>query len=203
MTASGSLGQKGWKIKMKKWFSFSALLLVCLLLVACQSEKANAKDDQTSAQTVLATYLDTLKAGEFEAANAYLEMVPDNFKYSDNEVMKRFFAKMTYSVASVNQVSDGYEAVLELKLPNTAVIYDDMMSNIGEEVQKLQGGDDTSKSKASNMMIDYMLNKIDDANVVLAENKLNVMLKQVEGKWLIVPSDDLSKALSGLTLNAK
>ena len=188
---------------MKKWLSFSALLLICLLLAACQSEKPNAADEQTSAQATLVAYLDTLKTGEFEAATGYLESVPDNFKYSDNEVMKHFFAKMTYSIESVKQTADGYEATLALKLPNTAVIYDDMMNNIGDEVQKLQAGDDTSKSKASNLMIDYMLQKIDDANVVFAENTLNVTLKQVEGKWLVVPSDNLSKALSGLTSEAK
>ncbi len=177
---------------MKKSISLGLIFVLCLLLVACQSNKT------VQDQSVLESYFENLKAGQFEAASQKLETVPDNFNYGDNEVMKHFFAKMTYTVKDTKETSDGMETTVVISLPNTGIIYDSMMSDIGDDVQKLQGGNDASKSKASNLMIDFMLQKIDAPDVVMVENTVKVILKKVDDKLVIVPDDNLSKALSGL-----
>lgn len=177
---------------MKKAISFGLMVVLCLVLAACQSNKS------VQEESVLESYFENLKTGEFEAAAQKLESVPDKFNYSDNEVMKHFFAKMTYTVKETKETAEGQEATVVISLPNTGIIYDSMMSDIGDDVQKLQGGDDASKSKASDMMINFMLSKIDAPDVVMVENTVKVILKKVDGKLVIVPNDSLSKALSGL-----
>ena len=180
---------------MKRILSLGMILAMILALTACQNSKIDAATSSN--------YLEDLKTGNFEQAQNKLESVPENFQYGDNEVMKSFFAKMAYSVKETKNKGDQAVATVSISLPNTALIYDEMMTNIGEDVQKLQKGDDASKTKASGMMVEYMLNKINDENVVRAENTIEITLKLVNGKTVIVPNDELSKALSGIPIEKK
>lgn len=180
---------------MKKLISLCLMLTLGVLLTACQAAKAD--------ETVMAAYLENLKAGSFEAASAQLETVPENFQYGENDIMKAFFAKLSYEVKDAKADGSQTAVTLFVSLPDTAAIYDDMMNNIGEEVQKLQKGDDASKTKASDLMVDFMLAKISSEDVKMAENTVEVILKVVDGKTVIVPNDELSKALSGIPSSAK
>lgn len=180
---------------MKRLLSLGMLLAMILVLTACQSSKIDA--------AASSNYLEDLKTGKFEQAQTKLESVPESFQYGDNEVMKSFFAKMIYTVKETKNKGDEAVATVAISLPNTAMMYDEMMTNIGEDVQKLQKGDDAAKTKASGMMVEYLLNKINDENVARAENTVEITLKLVDGKTVIVPNDDLSKALSGIPIEKK
>lgn len=173
------------------------ILTVSLFFVACGSGKVT--DD--AQKKLVASYMDALKAGDFATAKTYLETVPENFDYNENEIMKTFFSKLTYEVVAVTSGDEGGELTLKIKLPNTTLIYDSMMDEIGDEVQKLQASDDTAKNKASEMMVQYMLKKVSEESVVLVENQVKVSVKKGDKALVIVPNDDLSKALSGLALN--
>ncbi len=186
---------------MKKLFKLGLVVMMGLMLVACQGSEATNEEATKASQETLVAYLENLKEGQFKKAEGQLETVPENLAFGDNEVMKQFFARMTYEVKE-GKVSEKESVVTVLiKLPNTALIYDDMMENIGEEVQKLQGGDDSSKTKASALMVEYLIQKINDSKVVFVENTIDIQVKEVNGKWVIVPSDDFSKTLSGLAID--
>lgn len=175
---------------MKKLISILMLLVVSFSLSACQNSKVDA--------SVISTYLENLKTGNFEKAKLQLETVPENFNYGDNEIMKNLFAKMNYEVKSTDVKGSEVKATVYLSLPNTSLIYDGMMNTIGDDIQKLQAGSDSDKSKASDMMVAYLLKKINEEQVKRVENTIEVTLKIVDGKTVIVPNEDLSKALSGI-----
>lgn len=175
---------------MKKLISVLMLLVISFSLSACQSSKLDA--------SVISTYLDDLKAGNFEKAKLQLETVPENFNYGDNEIMKNLFAKMNYEVKSTDIKGSEAKATVLISIPNTSLIYDGMMNGIGDDIQKLQAGGDAEKAKASDMMVTYLLKKINEEQVKRVENTIEMTLKIVDGKTVIVPNEDLSKALSGI-----
>ncbi len=186
---------------MKKLFSLGLVFVMGLLLVACQAPKETSEEATKLSTEVVSTYLENLKAGQFKEAEGQLESVPENLAFGDNEVMKQFFGRMVYEIKDGKVSEEETVVTVLIKLPNTALIYDDMMENIGEEVQKLQGGDDTAKTKASGLMVEYLIKKINDSKVVFVENTIDIHVKKVDGKSVIVPSDDLSKTLSGLAID--
>lgn len=178
---------------MKKYV---ALCLMVLLLFAtgCSNQASNSEDQKA----VMASYMDLLKAGDFEKAKPYLTEVTENFDYNENPLMKALFAKMSYSIEQVDATGKGAKAQVKISIPDTTIIYDSMMEEIGEEVQKLGGGGDDDRTKASEMMVTYMMAKLTSDEVVMVENTVAVELTTVDGKTLIVPNDDFSKALSGI-----
>lgn len=180
---------------MKKVFRLGIMMVMGLFLTACQSNNADMD------QTAIASYLEDLKTGNFASAESRLETVPENFAYNDNEVMKKLFERMTYEIKDTKVSGDEAVAEVYIKIPNTALIYDDMMNNIGAEVQKLQAGDDSSKTKASGMMVEYLLTKLTEEDVVMVENTVKVTLRVLAGKTVVVPDADLSKALSGVSVS--
>lgn len=173
------------------------LSVMLMLTVGCSKPTANVEDQKA----VVVAYMDLLKSGEFEKAKPYLTEVTENFDYNENPLMKALFAKMSYSVESFDAASDGAKATLKISIPDTTVIYDNMMEDIGEEVQKLGSGGDQDKNKASEMMVNFMMAKLTDEKVVMVENTVDVDLKSENGKTLIVPNDSFSKALSGIKVN--
>lgn len=181
---------------MRKLTMVLSLLLMSIVLVACGSTKVT-NESQTQ---LVNSYLDSLKAGDFATAKTHLETVPENFDYNENDVMKAFFAKLEYTVGDVKSTETGGEVKVTIKLPNTTLVYDSMMDEIGEEVQKLQASDDTSKEKASGMMVAYMLKKLNDPAVTMIENTVTVEVKQGEKDLLLVPNESLSAALSGIAV---
>lgn len=186
---------------MKKLLSLGLILVMSLMMVACQAPKKISEDSINQGKDTLSAYLENLKAGQFKEAEGKLETIPENFAFGHNEVMKQFFATMVYEVKEVKVKGEETVVTVAIKLPNTSLIYDDMMENIGEEVQTLQGGDDSAKAKASNLMEAYLIRKIKDSQVVLVENTIDVSVKIVDGNWVVVPSDDFSKTLSGLVID--
>lgn len=180
---------------MKKLLMVLGIMVMTLSLAACGSTKVT---DESQTKLVSA-YLDSLKAGDFAAAKTHLETVPENFDYNENEVMKTFFAKLEYQIGEIKATETGGEVKVTIKLPNTTVVYDSMMDEIGEEVQKLQASDDTAKEKASGMMVAYMLKKLNDPSVKMIENTVSVEVKKGEKDLVLVPNDLLSKALSGIS----
>lgn len=181
---------------MKKWIWVMTLLAVSLLFVACGSVKIT----EDSQKQLVASYMDALKAGDFTTAKTFLETVPENFDYNENEIMKTFFSKLSYEVVSASASGETGEVTLKIKLPNTTLLYDSMMDEIGEDVQKLQASDDTAKNKASEMMVKYMLGKLTDENVTLVENQVKVTIKKGDKALVLVPNDEFSKALSGVAV---
>lgn len=181
---------------MKKYLV--VLLGVLMLLTAgCASQAPNSEDQKA----VMVSYMDQLKSGNFEKAKPYLTEVTEKFDYNENPLMKALFAKMTYSIENFDASSKGAKAQVKISIPDTTVIYDKMMDEIGEEVQKLGAGGDTDKNKASEMMITYMMAKLTADDVVMVENTVDVELTTKDGKTLIVPNDNFSKALSGIKVN--
>lgn len=178
---------------MKKYV---AICLAVLLIFAtgCASQSANSEDQKA----VMVSYMDLLKSGSFDKAKPLLTEVTENFDYNENPLMKALFAKMTYSIEGFEGTQKGAKAQVKISIPDTTVIYDSMMEEIGEEVQKLGGGGDDDRTKASEMMVSYMMAKLTADQVVMVENTVSVELTTVDGKTLIVPNDDFSKALSGI-----
>lgn len=172
------------------------MIVMSMALMACQS----SKEVDT---TVLKNYLDNLKTANYEEAAKNLESVPENFAYKNYGVMNLLFSKMNYEIKETKATKDGAEVKVSITIPNTVIIYDDMMNNMGEEIQKLQAGDDAGKTKASNMMIEFLTNKISESDVEMVENTVTVTLKTVGEKTVIVPEDSLSKALSGIPQKKK
>ncbi len=180
---------------MKRIISLILLIAISGVLFGC----GNAHDGNVE-KTVISNYMEALKKGDFKTANTYLETVPENFDYGDNEIMRAFFEKLTYEIKTVKVEGNVSKVEIHITLPDTGLIYDQMMSSIGDEVQKLQSaGDETSKAKASDMLVSYLLNQVKSDQVKMAENDIVMELKNNGGEVKIVPTSELSRALSGIT----
>lgn len=178
---------------MKKLVVVFTVMAMILLAGCGQSQKA--LDDQ---KQVVTDYLSAVKAGDFAKAKPLLKEVPESFDYNDNPVMKTFFERLTFEVKSVKASKTGAVVSVAITLPNTTVIYDNMMTDIGDNVKKLQKTSADGKSQAATMMIDYLMKAVKSDSAKMVVNTVEIEVDNTSGKPLIVPNENLAKALSGI-----
>lgn len=137
---------------------------------------------------------DLKKAAEFEYANS-----DKNFKFDNNEqkeLITAYFSHMTYSIESTSKSAS--TANVKVKIKNVDIsklsvrITKDYIAESMKDSASTKNLDDAAMQKAFNdKLITAMKSKTADNYT----KEVTIKVVKKNGKWLIVASDDLEKAL--------
>ncbi|WP_010238562.1 hypothetical protein [Clostridium arbusti] len=163
---------------------------------------------KTDVSNTINGFFKELKNGNLDNASKYL--INDN-KYANldlnfkdksyEDIMKRLVSKLNYSIENVT-VND-YTAKARLNITSVDLLsfYNTYSSEINPLVQSYLNGGASQKVDAENkikaLLNDKVGKDIDSGNYQKLNGSIDVNLKNVNGKWLIEPNQDLIYYLTG------
>ncbi len=137
-------------------------------------------------------------AGQYAVQNNDIAAKLDKANSPEGEkIVKAVFPKVSHKIISSTQSGDTAQVVASITSPDLLRI---VSSVLGQLMPVAFASAFSEKPEAENMDLlaeQYFMNAITDPNVPMTTNEVTINLTKKDGKWLIVPNDDLVNALTG------
>lgn len=180
---------------MKKFLSSLLICLFAVSLIGCGPKP----------EASLKAFFDATKNCDFEQMSNYIEttneksLTAGKFENTEQEqVIKGILKNVDYEILSTTV--DKNAATSKVKVTSI-----DMLKVYSETLQQLMAvmlpqalsDKKPSDEEMEKTTMQYLLNGINNPNVVKTTTEVEIKMNKVKDKWIITPSDALSDALTG------
>lgn len=188
---------KGDKFMKKNFKKLIFVIIGVMLTVALTG--CSAKPDAT-----VQNFLDALKQQDVQKASGFVKdenSKKDEFKYDSPEqekMIKAIFSKLDYKLDKTTK--NGNSATVKAKITSIDLtrVTTKMVSELLPTLMSQALSDEKQDDKKQNdMIVQYMINAINDPNAPKTETDVEIKLVKDKKGWLIVPSEDLTNAMTG------
>jgi hypothetical protein len=182
---------------MKKHFKrivlFMASIILAFSLVGCA-----AKPDATAK-----SFLDAVKQQDLSKASTLIkkEGSKEEFKYDSIEqekMIKAIFSKIDYTLDKTTKNGDSATVKAKITSVDLTRVTTKMVSELFPTLMaQAFSAEKPDEQKQNDMMLQYMVNSIKDPNAPKTETEVDIKLTKDKSGWLIVPTEDLTNAMTG------
>lgn len=197
------------------------LLAICIIVLVCiagymyfgkntngyLSQKQNEKA-KTEVLNTINSFFTELKNGRLDNASKYV--INDN-KYANldfnlnnqiyEDMLKKLYSKLNYRIENVTVKGTSATARLNITAVDLLSFYNTYSRELNPLVQSYLKGNEAEKKDAENKIKELITDKvgtdINNGNYQKLSGNVDVKLKQVSGKWLIEPDQQLIYYLTG------
>lgn len=173
---------------------WSCLFLMLFLLSSCS---------KNAPESTVKTFLDSTIKMDIKNATDCLnrdknssDFINSIFIFEDDyqmELAGKTFSKMEYNISSIEDIEKDYKkAIVTIK-------HIDFLKMTEEVVPKLMEGDlqNSSDEAMDKMVKEYFSKTLSDSNTPMMDSNIEIVLYKSNGKWLIIPDEELLNAISG------
>ncbi|MBE3586528.1 MAG: DUF4878 domain-containing protein [Thermoanaerobacter sp.] len=175
--------------------SLVAIAISLLILAGCST---------TPPKSVVESFLSAIQAGDIEKASTYIdkgnktltsELAPAEDKFGE-EFGKKILSRVKYEIKKQEISGDTAKVTATITSLDLVRIVTKAMSDI-MPMAFAAAFSDQSEEGMNAMFEQYLINSISDTNAPTTTTDVIINLKKVDGKWLIVPDDNLLNSLTG------
>lgn len=156
-------------------------------------------------KTVVSNFLNAIQKDDMVTAAQYVQNNSEDNNFTDelksedpegDEARKLIFSKIKYEILS----STTKDNTAEVKAKITSV---DLLTITTEVMGKLMplafaaAFSDNPDSEMDNLADQYFKNALSDPNAPMVTNDVVINMTKLDGKWVIIPDDNLTNALCG------
>ena len=173
---------------------------VCMILVALFVITGCAGGSRPSAQSVVESAIDAVKAADSEKAanywgNGFVESAQSE---SDAEIVKAIFSGVSYKIISSDEQDE--TAVVKAKISNkdiSSILSDTMADAFSEILSSAFSGGEMSDAEQTEMMNKLFMEKLNSDDYGDVEQEVDISLSLVDGNWVI--DKDQTEVYNALT----
>lgn len=173
---------------------------VCMILVALFVITGCAGNSRPSAQSVVESAIDAVKAADSEKAanywgNGFVESAQSE---SDAEIVKAIFSGVSYKIISSDEQDE--TAVVKAKISNkdiSSILSDTMADAFSEILSSAFSGGEMSDAEQTEMMNKLFMEKLNSDDYGDVEQEVDISLSLVDGNWVI--DKDQTEVYNALT----
>ena len=178
---------------LKKFILIAFAFLLVLSSTACANPEKIAEENVEKTLGLL----QRLDRAEFEREFG-IEEAAETFDFKNDmqeQIAKTFFSKLTYEIKEVVKEDDKVIVTTEITIPDleevTTKVFDDVILTLMDNLEN------ATEDEIAEYTEQKFLEFLKDPNVQMKTDTIYIVNEKIDGKWQIVDTADLFKAMYG------
>jgi Predicted membrane protein len=155
-------------------------------------------------KNVVDDFLLAVEKADFQTAGQYVVQTSDITTQLNKantpegeKMVKAIFPKVSHKIISSTKNGATAQVITSITSPDLLRITSSVIGQLMPVAFASAFSQNADKENINQLAEQYFMNAITDPNAPMTTNEVTINLKKQDGKWLIIPDDDLSNALTG------